>query len=162
MTDNEIEKIAEHCAHWKCFEDCEKCYAFKIYQYGCGFHMAVLYLDLINRQKAGIERYKGVIKLLEKDVEAAKTEIEKLKAKLKQKNPYEEYGNCVAIGDSLIFTHTLNDYDKLIKDIETEAIWEFVERLKNKIWCNPDCNRYRIITTDDIDDLAREMTEEQK
>ena len=161
MTDNEIVKIAEHCAHWKCFEDCEKCYAFKIYQYDCGFHMAVLYLDFINRQKAEIERYKGVIKLLEKDVEAAKAEIEKLKAKLKQKNPYEEYGNCVAIGDSLVFTHTLNDYDKLIKDIGTEAIWEFVERLKNKIWHHSACNHEMLITPDDIYDLAREMTEEK-
>lgn len=141
MTDNEIVKIAEHCAHWKCFEDCEKCYAFKIYQYNCGFHMAVLYLDLINRKKA---------------------EIESLKAKLKQKNPYDEYGNCVAIGDSLVFTHTLDDYDKLIKDIGAEAIKEFAERLKNKIWYNPVCNYYRTITPDDIYDLARKMTEVQE
>lgn len=141
MTDNEIVKIAEHCAHWKCFEDCEKCYAFKIYQYDCGFHMAVLYLDLINRKKA---------------------EIESLKAKLKQKNPYDEYGNCVAIGDSLVFTHTLDDYDKLIKDIGAEAIKEFAERLKNKIWYSPYCNHYRTITPDYIYDLAREMTEVQE
>ena len=66
MTDNEIVKIAEHCAHWKCFEDCEKCYAFKIYQYDCGFHMAVLYLDLINRQKAEMERLKAELKELDK------------------------------------------------------------------------------------------------
>ena len=90
-----------------------------------------------------------------------KAEIEKLKAKLKQKNPYEEYGNCVAIGDSLVFTHTLNDYDKLIKEIGTDAIWEFAERLKNKIWYHPACNRERLITPDYIYDLAREMTEEK-
>ena len=66
MTDKEIVKIAEHCAHWKCFEDCEKCYAFKIYQYNCGFHMTALYLDLIDRQKAEIERLKAELKELDK------------------------------------------------------------------------------------------------
>ena len=134
MTDKEIAKIAEHCAHWKCFEDCEKCYAFKIYQHDCGFHMTALYLDLINRQKA---------------------EIERLKAKSKQKNPYEEYGNCVAIGDSLIFTHTLNDYDKLIKDIETEAIKEFAKLIIDK-------SRNGVIRAADIPDLVKEMTEVQE
>ena len=94
-------------------------------------------------------------------INSQKTEIERLKSKSKQKNPYEEYGNCVAIGDSLIFTHTLNDYDKLIKDIGAEAIWEFVERLKNKIWYHPACNHKMLITSDYIYDLAREMTEEK-
>ena len=51
---------------------------------------------------------------------------------------------------------------KIERQIKSDAIWEFAERLKNKIWCNPDCNRYRIITTDDIDDLVKEMTEVQK
>lgn len=49
-----------------------------------------------------------------------------------------------------------------LQQAKSDAIKEFAERLKNKIWCHPDCNRYRIITTDDIDDLAREMTEVQE
>lgn len=95
------------------------------------------------------------------ETETYKAEIEKWKVELKQKNPYEEYGNCVAIGDSLVFTHTLNDYDKLIKDIGAEAIKDFAKRLKNKIWYNPACNRYMTITPDDIYDLVKEMTEEK-
>lgn len=82
-----------------------------------------------------------------------KAEIESLKAKLKQKNPYEEYGNCVAIGDSLVFTHTLNDYDKLIKDIGAEAIKEFAKLIIGK-------SRNGVIRISDIPDLVKEMTEE--
>lgn len=41
-------------------------------------------LDLIKRQQAEIERYKGVIKLLEKDVSTAKTDgIKQFSEKLK-------------------------------------------------------------------------------
>lgn len=43
-----------------------------------------------------------------------------------------------------------------------KAIKEFAERLKNKIWHHSACNHEMLITTDDIDDLAREMTEVQK
>ena len=144
MTDEQIIKALECCATDD-VEDCSKCpyenMAYTPGYGGCADWCREDAIDLINRQKA---------------------EIEKLKVELKQKNPYEEYGNCVAIGDSLVFTHTLNDYDKLIKDIGTEAIWEFAERLKNKIWYNPACNRYRTITPDDIYDLARKMMEVQE
>lgn len=133
MTDNEILRVFKYCQTATSCIDCqwydtEKCE---------NNDLTEKVLGIINRQKA---------------------EIEKLKVELKQKNPYEEYGNCVAIGDSLVFTHTLNDYDKLIKDIEAEAIKEFAKRLKNKIWYNPACNRYRTITPDDIYDLVKEMT----
>ena len=84
MTDNEIVKIAEHCAHWKCFEDCEKCYAFKIYQYDCGFHMAVLYLDLISRQKAEIEGLQERISYLEESIDCSRKEYNNLLQKLQQ------------------------------------------------------------------------------
>lgn len=146
MTDNEIEleierglpELERQCR--KLSAECERLIDMRL-------KMAMQLSDFADRKNYAII--------------SQKAEIERLEAKSKQKNPYEKYGNCVAIGDSLVFTHTLDDYDKLIKDIETEAIKEFAERLKNKIWCHPDCNRYRIITTDDIDDLAREMTEEK-
>ena len=55
--------------------------------------------------------------------------------------------------------------DKLheqIKIAKSDAIWEFAERLKNKIWYHPACNHKMLITSDYIYDLARKMTEEQK
>lgn len=114
--------------------------------------------DLINRQKAEIERYKGVIKLLEKDVEAAKAEIERLKAELKELDK----PNC-SLEDVQQEEREQSKYFNLAMECARDkAIKEFVERLKNKIWHHSACNHEMLITTDDIDDLAREMTEVQK
>ena len=109
MTDEQIIKALEYCNTDVRESTCPKCAFYK--KHRCSTLMLNAISDLINRQKA---------------------EIEKLKVELKQKNPYEEYGNCVAIGDSLIFTHTLNDYDKLIKDIGAEAIKEFAKLIIDK------------------------------
>lgn len=69
MTDNEIINALECCDN--CF--CEQCH-YKPKLLDCREELCKDALDLINRQKAEIERYKGVIKLLESDVQAAKTE----------------------------------------------------------------------------------------
>ena len=130
MTDNEILRVFEYCqTKTSCINcpwyDTKKCE---------NNDLTEKVLGIINRQKA---------------------EIKKLKVELKQKNPYEEYGNCVAIGDSLVFTHTLNDYDKLIKDIGAEAIKEYAKLIIGK-------SRNGVIRTADIPDLVKEMTEVQK
>ncbi len=49
-----------------------------------------------------------------------------------------------------------------LQQAKSDAIWEFAERLKNKIWYHPACNHKMLITSDYIYDLARKMTEEQK
>jgi hypothetical protein len=68
MTDNEVIKAYEMCAsgNGKC-ADCP-------YEDYCetGGDLDVLVLDLIRRQAEAIERYKGVIKLLEADVAEAR------------------------------------------------------------------------------------------
>lgn len=136
MTDEQIIKALGCCATDD-GDDCFQCpYGNIVYKPGnggCVNRCRKEALDLIKRQKE---------------------EIEKLKVELKQKNPYEEYGNCVAIGDSLVFTHTLNDYDKLIKDIGAEAIKEFAKLIIDK-------SRNGVIRTADIPDLVKEMTEEK-
>lgn len=130
MTDKEILKVFKYC---QAATSCINCQWYNTEK--CKNNdLTEKVLSIINRQKA---------------------EIERLKAKSKQKNPYEEYGNCVAIGDSLVFTHTLNDYDKLIKDIETEAIKEFAKLII-------DTSRNGVIRAADIPDLVKEMTEVQE
>ena len=68
MTDNEVIKAYEMCAsdNGQC-QDCP-------YEDYCetGGDLDVLVLDLIRRQAEAIERYKGVIKLLEADVAEAR------------------------------------------------------------------------------------------
>lgn len=82
MTDNEIIKALECCLCMECsecpmnYEDCEE----------RDFESLVKrVLPIFNRQKAEIERYKGVIKILENDVKTSRYEAirefaEKLKA----------------------------------------------------------------------------------
>ncbi len=76
MTDNEIIKALECLCG--CALKCRECpysprYAFP----SCERQVAKDTLDLITRQQAEIERYKRVIKILEKDVTAAKSEAVK-------------------------------------------------------------------------------------
>ena len=132
MPDEQIIKALEYCNTDVRESTCPKCAFYK--KHRCSTLMLNAISDLIDRQKA---------------------EIEKLKVELKQKNPYEEYGNCVAIGDSLVFTHTLNDYDKLIKDIGAEAIKEFAKLIIGK-------SRNGVIRTADIPNLVKEMMEVQE
>ena len=74
MTDNEIIKALECCLAKENCEvvSCEKCPLEKRYE--CTDIMFHETIDLINRQQAEIDRYKGVIKILEKDVAEARNE----------------------------------------------------------------------------------------
>ncbi len=132
MTDNEIIKAWECCVI-KC--SCVGCPYKKDWQ---SFSSQCIDMrledtfDLITRQKAEIER-------LEKELEnergltlgrqsrnlALKAEIERLRDALID----NEYANCVAVKNGLIYTHTPDDYDKLIGNISAEAIKEFAEKL---------------------------------
>ena len=90
-------------------------------------------LDLINRLEARIGIYETcnarkdeAIKHLESEVKRLQAEIERLKDALTD----HEYANCVAIKNGLIYTHTLEDYDRLIGDISAEAYKECIEKVK--------------------------------
>lgn len=76
MTDNEIIKALECCGSngWgeKDERPCDKCPMQDCKD--CEIELPDYALGLVNRQKAEIERYKGVIKILENDVETAKSE----------------------------------------------------------------------------------------
>ena len=78
MTDNEIIKALEYCKEQGITSECEKCNIKE----DCRRELIAIALDLINRKDAEIERYKGVIKLLERDVADANKEIERLQEKL--------------------------------------------------------------------------------
>lgn len=80
MTDNEIIKALDCCnlAH-----NCTNC-PLKGTSEDCIERLENASHDLIKRQQAEIERHKGVIKILEKDVSTAKTDgIKQFSEKLK-------------------------------------------------------------------------------
>lgn len=96
MTDNELINCAEECAGVSppcsiCpFDDKSPVTS------ECMSALVTELLDLINRQKAEIERYIGVIKILEKDVATAKSEavkefLEGLKEKLSDLRLVNDY-----------------------------------------------------------------------
>lgn len=85
MTDNEILKALKCCSMGS-YPACRDCpYHDDYVNRGCINKRNADIKDLINRQKAEVERYKGVIKLLEKDVATAKTEaIKEFVGRLKE------------------------------------------------------------------------------
>ncbi len=93
--------------------------------------------EIINHQKAEIERYKGVIKLLEDDVASAKKETEVTEMLLEEKN---------------------RDISALIFKERSNAIIEFAEMLKDGF--NTDGGTFECSEIEDnIDELVKEMTE---
>lgn len=143
MTDEQIVKALECCIESNIPEACNKCPLKRdngnISE--CLEQKEKLSLDLIKRQKEEIEESKTKIERLKQIIDEQDKEIIKLQKRI------------------IFWREDLNYQPEKIK---SEAIWEFAERLKNKIWYNPACNRYRTITPDDIYDLARKMMEVQE
>ena len=98
-------------------------------------------LDLINRQKAEIDRLTVENKLLIENAVSNK------------------YPNCVLVEKGRIYTRTLEDYDELIGDISAEAIKEFAERLKSKA-SGIRVGGHEFVTVEGIDNLVKEMVGE--
>ena len=73
MIDKEIIKALECCGNIV-DSTCKGCVYHETYNASCVVRLMRDALDLINRQQAEIDRYKGVIKILEKDVAAARNE----------------------------------------------------------------------------------------
>ncbi len=74
-------------------------------------------------------------------------------------------GGCVnrCRKDALdLINHRKAEIEQEIKEIKSEAIKEFAERLKNKIWYSDLCNLERTITPEIITNLVKEMTEVQE
>ena len=128
MNDKEIIKALECC----CVAEQQICRESKCPLFGngnCFTELAINVLDLINRQKAEIER-------LEKD---------------RDEYPFK----CKVGNNSEIHSKSIQDYDRVIKDIGNEAIKEFVERLKEEAH---DIVLYgEIVTVSKIDRIAQEM-----
>lgn len=106
MNDNDIIKALEDIV--RTAEEIQQCSIAKFVPVS----NIKLALDLINRQKAEIERYKGVIKILEKDVAEAKSEaIKEFAERLKDKTQWD-----VDIADYVF----VRDIDTLVKEMVGE------------------------------------------
>ena len=73
-------------------------------------------LDLINRQQAEIERYKGVIKLLESDVQTAKAEaVKEFERKIKAHAYYIDVPKEHRVVDE-------DDIDAVLKEMTEQSV----------------------------------------
>lgn len=110
MTEEQIVKALECCIKDDYDKGCTECpiHCYK----GCDFHLAKFALDLINRQKAEIERLKAELK-------EAYGEIEKLE---------DNIDNGVSV-----CAECHRKYAEEIKTAKIEAILEFSERLAKSI-----------------------------
>lgn len=150
MTDNEIIKALEALR-----EEQENGYVTALEYGGKRDETHEEFLDLlddtvalINRLQAENEALIAGQETLQKYVATQKAEIERLKDALTD----NEYGCCVGVKNGLIYTHTLDDYDRLIGDISAEAIKEFADRLKEDVG-----SFGKHITVEDVDNLVKEM-----
>ena len=127
MTDNEIIKALECCSNADCV-NCPK-WSEEWYSGMCSDFLPMV-LDLINRQRA---------------------EIERLQDEIEEKNNTITFLKDQAVGWSI-------DFCNLKKKVETtkaEAIKEFVERLKSEIEFSDTITKVER----HIDNLVKEMTE---
>lgn len=123
MTDKQIIKLLKNCS-------CLKCPLSAIYNDDKGLLKNAL--DLINRQRAEIER-------LEKELQQSEQEADITETVLEERN---------------------KDIYDLISKERSNAILEFAEALKQE------ADNYvagdDFVTVDEIDNLVKEMTEEEK
>ena len=102
MTDEQLIKALECCAKTEFISDCAKC---EMFAFDCKDILIENALDLINRQKAEIEK-------LEKENEKQKATLE-------------------AIDNEMMPLPFETDFDKAIKTAKSEAIKKFAKELKN-------------------------------
>ena len=129
MTDNEIIKALDICGH---LESCADCPLGDLSGIDKCMHTLLLNaLDLINRQKA---------------------EIERLKDEVKEKTETITFLKDQSIGWSIDFCNL----KAKLNTAKTEAIKEFAERLKEDL---KNSTLWGLVSFDRIDKLVKEMTE---
>lgn len=127
------------------------------------FNIAIKAIKESNRQQAEIQALEMDNKQLETDNFNANMNCEHLQAEIERlKEQLEEYPfKCKVGNNSEIHSKSIQDYDRLIDDIQAEAVKEFAERLKKEIDIRPtysrEQNKYVVFL---IDNLLKEMVGE--
>ena len=152
MTYNDIKKALELCATLDS-GNCKKCPCREICNEDDGT-LTKLTLDLINRQKAEIERLQMDNKQLQSDVINANQNWEHIKELWECEKEKVETAKQIAV----------NVLVKRSKTTKSEAIKEFADSVKQELrfyYHNQENVRVRSIINH-IDNLVKEMTEVQK
>ncbi|MGN0598670.1 MAG: hypothetical protein ACI4JK_02145 [Oscillospiraceae bacterium] len=108
MTDNEIIKALEHCSNQKYISDCEKCQYFA---FDCRDTLIEQALDLINRQKAEIEKSRA---------EAVREFAERLKNTMSNMEANSQNNAYKTAMEDMLSYYVPKIIDKLVKEMECE------------------------------------------
>lgn len=154
MTDNETIKGLEYLTYGGNY--CLRCeHRIITGDHRCGIdgcHIAKKALDLIKQQKAEIEGLQTVIfkkedtmQLLHKEHQQTVDELQYENVALQRKNVELQYENLQMIAS--------------IKNLKSEAIKEFADRLKEKAYVDDGVTGFQdvIVAVEDIDSLVEEM-----
>ena len=154
MIDNEIIKALECCGN-ESWSSCHPCpYRENRFERHCAFELSQDALDLINRQKSEIEKLEELLRLEAEGANTLNDVIAEQQAELEDLR-------------EIVFMDRTEEIKKKNKELKTEAVKEFAERLKNKI--KTECNPYGKPTFDYdtsitimryIDNLVKEMESE--
>ena len=163
LEDNEIKKSLKCCRE----EDCYGCpYLFKD---ECTNYLTGDALDLINRQKAEIEKCvntlckkEDMMQLIAEErqqyydeLQTARAEIERLNKEISTFDVFYfcSYSGCEAVSNECWETCPNSVYNKT----RAEAIKEFAERLKKEMYAE---RGFSVCPDDTIDNLVKEMVGE--
>lgn len=145
MTDEQIIKALEHNA--------SKC---KFYEGGYDGGLFESTLNLINRQKARIKE------LEEKHAKDERVLNDRVQESVNAVSKADQKYIC-ALERSIAAKDVKRErLLQKLQQAQSEAIKEFAERLKRKIWHSGWCNFEMTITPEIITNLVKEMTEVQK
>ena len=166
MTDNEIIKALEHCGNIV-DSTCKECVYHETYNASCVVRLIRDALDLINRQKAHIERLEKVEYFATKTIEKQTAEIERLKHILvsfmsEVENWEHKYGVDTSNIPKIAVLGT--EKENCIKQVKSEAYREFWMKLRThghkmmgSDWSGEFCAK--AILVEDGDNLLKELTE---
>lgn len=106
--------------------------------------------EVLKRQQAEIKKQRSTIKNFQATKEMLLVDMKRLKKHNK------EYGFCNMLGNCLVYSKNLKDYNDMRKGLKSEAIKKFAERLHKLLkFYYPE---QKFVHTH-IDNLLKEMTE---
>lgn len=144
FTDEEIIKALKLCSKSLSIKTCQKCPFYL--QTNCVSALKLNALDLINRQKAEIEKLKSKYGKLCEYAEKKEFELAEINADI-----------------SWFREAKFSRLAPAIKEIKVEACKEFAEKLKEKRW-DAECRvgYVQVVDVGDIDEVLKEMVGEEE
>lgn len=162
MTDDEIIKALESCTSQSgCFNGTKNC-PLEHYHYGadCPLRLGLNALDLINRQKAEIDRLKNELHGKVDYIHEQREIIDDLKDKYNKKELTVEVAFDKDQLEKIVQDGVKKGYELQINEIRNEAIREFAELIKEKSKILSYVIYSKLHFSNTIDTFVKEMTEE--